>query len=503
MPSANMSISARKEQARLLLQGNRLAEAKTLYKEICRNARRDWEAWQMLGAIHGMLGEFAEAETCSRRAIELHPDAIGALLNLGNALMAQHKYEEATRCYRRILARNAREPQAHNNLGTLLKLQGRLEEAEASYREALRHAPHYPDALTNLGTVLQEQGRLEEALACYQRAVQLKPDHADALHNLGCGLIARGEFTPAVACYEHLLRIQPTNVRSWIALSSIHRQLRQFDKALACGERATVLEPQTADSYLNLGVTYQAMGEHSRAVAMYREALRYKPDFVDAHYFLATLGAEAAPTQSPVEYVTKLFDDYAERFDAHLTGELECRIPEYINAAVRRALGGSPPLLDVIDLGCGTGLLGRQLHDLARSLVGVDLSPKMIAKARTLGVYDELIVGDVLTPLSGTGTRYGLIAAADVFVYLGDLAPIFAGCRTALQPEGLFAFSVEALDASETFALRPSGRYAHATEYIHRLAKGAGLEEVSRERVTLRKEAGNPIAGDIYVFRLS
>lgn len=496
-----MTIHTKKAQAQSLLQANHLAEAKALYREICQSERRDWEAWQMLGAIHGMLGEFAEAETCSRKAIEMQPGATGALLNLGNALMAQHKYEEAIRCYRRVIERNPSDPQAHNNLGTLLKLQGRLEEAEASYREALRIAPHYPDALTNLGTVLQEQGHLDGALDCYRRAVQLKPDHADALHNLGCGLVAKGEFTPAATCYERLLRIQPANVKAWTVLASIYRQLRQFDKAIAYHGRTIALNPKSADVYLDLGATYQAMGERGKAEAMYREALQYKPDLVDAKYFLATLGTEATPPQSPSEYVTKLFDDYAERFDKHLTGELECRIPEFINVAVRRALGGSPPPLDVLDLGCGTGLMGRQLHNLARRLVGVDLSPKMVAKARALGVYDELVVGDILAPLSSVDTHYELIIAADVFVYLGDLAPIFAGCRAALKPGGLFAFSVEAEDGGETFVLRPSGRYAHTMKYVHRLANDTGLEEVSRERVMLRKEAGSPISGDIYVLR--
>lgn len=496
-----MSIRTKKERAQNLLKTNRLVEAKTLYHEICRSERHDWEAWQMLGAIHGMLGEFVEAETCSRHAIELRPDAIGALLNLGNALMAQQKYEEAMRCYRRILDRNPREPQAHNNLGTLLKMQGRFDEAAASYHEALRHAPHYPDALTNLGSVLQEQGRLAEAIACHQRALQLKPDHIDALHNLGCGLLARGELAPATVCYERLLQVQPANARTCMVLSSIHRQLRQFDKALSYGEKAIALEPINADAYVNLGTTYQAMDERDKAVSMYYAALQHKPQHVDAHYFLATLGVEAIPAQSPAEYIVKLFDDYAERFDKNLTNELECHIPEHLNAAVRRALANSPPsFLDMLDLGCGTGLLGRQLRDVVQRLVGVDLSPKMIAKARTLGIYDELIIGDVLSALTTTDT-YQLVAAADVFVYLGDLAPIFTACNLALQPGGLFAFSAEALDADETFILRPSGRYAHATEYIRKLAHTTGFIVLDLERIVLRKDAGKSIEGNIFILQ--
>ena len=49
----------------------------------------------------------------------------------------------------------------------------------------------------------------------------------------------------------------------------------------------------------------------------------------------------------------------------------------------------------VLDLGCGTGLAGAAIRPFCDWLVGVDLSPAMIAKARQKGLYDRLEVGEI------------------------------------------------------------------------------------------------------------
>ena len=156
--------------------------------------------------------------------------------------------------------------------------------------------------------------------------------------------------------------------------------------------------------------------------------------------------------------------------------------------------------MDIIDRGCGTGLCGLQFRDLARTLTGVDLSPKMLEKARERNVYDNLIVADLATVLRAPGASYDLIIAADVFIYIGDLAPVFDACRAALRTGGLFAFSLEAGEEDVPYILRTSGRYAHATGYIRMLAETAGLKVISHDHVIIRKEITDPIPGYIFVL---
>jgi predicted TPR repeat methyltransferase len=94
-----------------------------------------------------------------------------------------------------------------------------------------------------------------------------------------------------------------------------------------------------------------------------------------------------------------------------------------------------------------------------------------------------------------------LVISADVFVYVGDLQEVFAACHAALKPGGLFVFSVEAGDDSESFVLRKSGRYAHASGYIRSLSAATGFQEVERRAATLRKEENQDMQGYLYLLR--
>jgi tetratricopeptide (TPR) repeat protein len=108
---------------------------------------------------------------------------------------------EAEEAYRRTLQLNPDYVEALVNLGRLLQAQGRLHEAEDLYRRARTVQPDLAVAAFNLGTVLDEQRRLQEALEAYRAAVELDPDLADAHFNLS-GLYEQSGNT--VAAFRHL-----------------------------------------------------------------------------------------------------------------------------------------------------------------------------------------------------------------------------------------------------------------------------------------------------------
>ena len=490
-----------KNEALSQLQGGRLAEAKVSYRRLCESAPRDADSWSLLGAVHGMLGEFEQAEACCRRVIGLQPKAIGAYSNLGNALRFQGKLDEAEECYRQALELMPDYAEAHNNLGNLLREQGQPQEAETCYRQAIALAPNYADAHSNLGIAQRDQGQLTDAVANYRRALALDPNHRDAWYALGHALTEQGDLAVAAEVYEQLVRKHPQDARTWAALGGIYIQFKQFDKAIASCQQAIAYGPDCAEGYFRLGAVYQAMDQRDGAREMYQRALALEPKMASARYFLASLDNEAVSVECRNDHVRGIFDDYAERFDAHLVGDLGYRAPELLHRAVQRVLGDQGKELEVLDLGCGTGLCGVPFRDIAKRLTGVDLSPRMIRKARARGIYDELLLGDLLTPLQGQDARYDLIVAADVFIYVGNLAAVFAACQIALRPRGLFAFSTEHEPHTPSYVLRPSGRYAHSTEYIQALAHGTGFVEAGLEQADIRQEAGKPTDGRIFIFQ--
>ncbi|WP_395459772.1 class I SAM-dependent DNA methyltransferase [Azospirillum melinis] len=200
-------------------------------------------------------------------------------------------------------------------------------------------------------------------------------------------------------------------------------------------------------------------------------------------------------------YVRALFDRYADRFDQDLVGKLGYAAPDLLRSAVDRVMPAAAALR-ILDLGCGTGLAGVTFKPLAAHLAGVDLSPRMVEKARQRMLYEELSVGDVVEAMERTPSGWDLLVAADVLVYIGDLAAVFAAAARALVPGGHFAATVERLAdeaAVDPFVLGATRRYAHAEGYVRETAGMAGFTIRLMEPCTPRREKGVPVPGLLFV----
>jgi predicted TPR repeat methyltransferase len=126
----------------------------------------------------------------------------------------------------------------------------------------------------------------------------------------------------------------------------------------------------------------------------------------------------------------------------------------------------------------------------------------MIAKANKKGIYDETHVAGVEDYLNEAAAanpeRYDLVLAADVFVYIGDLAPIFAGIRKILAPGGMLAFTVET-HAEDGIKLLPTQRFAHGESYLRQRLNAARLAVQHLARTSVRSEKGDPVDGLVAV----
>jgi predicted TPR repeat methyltransferase len=149
----------------------------------------------------------------------------------------------------------------------------------------------------------------------------------------------------------------------------------------------------------------------------------------------------------------------------------------------------------MLDLGCGTGLVGMELAPIVGALDGVDLSALMLAKAAERGIYRRLLHGELLAVMEAQApASYELITAADVFIYTGKLDGVFAEAARLLSAGGYFSFSTEALEAGEAdYQILPSARYAHSRDYLLRLASENGLEVAELHHLPTRLERGQVI----------
>lgn len=324
--------------------------------------------------------------------------------------------------------------------------------------------PDWAAARRGLARALRDTGRGGEAVAEYREAVVLDPRDHGTLAELASLLIDAGDALAAAELLQPVLRNEPDDPALQAVAGRAWMALQETGKARAALERSIANDPSDRHG--------------ARGLLMRLES--GDPD-------------DLAPA-----YVRALFDRYADRFDRDLVEKLDYRAPALLRHAVDSFAGGASGLR-VLDLGCGTGLAGVTFRSLAGELVGVDLAPRMVEKARARGVYDQLEVADAVAALRAEAAAWDLVVAADVLVYLGDLGPLFESAAMALRPGGRLAATVERLEG-DGFALGPARRYAHAEAHLRDRAAVAGLGVALLEPCSPRRERGQPVQGLLFVL---
>lgn len=263
-------------------------------------------------------------------------------------------------------------------------------------------------------------------------------------------------------------------------------------------EQAIELEPGFASAWFMLGDLREQLGAWDEAIVAYTHACQSDPD--DRHgakLRLMRLGAEEVSSMPP-GYVRALFDQYAPRFNKTLVQDLDYCGPQVLLKAVlaaRHAARQPAHFKRVIDLGCGTGLAGREFASLSDELIGIDLSPGMIERARATGFYARLYVTDMLQGMCAeSDASANLVIAADAFVYVPKLEPLLREAVRVLKPQGLLAFTVET-HPGEGVILGRGLRYAHGEAYLRDAVADAGLAACAIVPASTRVEANEPVPG--------
>jgi predicted TPR repeat methyltransferase len=259
--------------------------------------------------------------------------------------------------------------------------------------------------------------------------------------------------------------------------------------------------PHWPPAHLALAKACLALGDIACAIAALKAALALDAvDRLGARVLLAQIEGHAAQDAMPDAYVAGLFDEYAPRFDRHLTGTLKYRAPELILALLDEHAGGKRDFRQGLDLGCGTGLMARALQRRCTALTGVDLSAGMLEIAARSALYDRLARAGLLDFLANEpASGQDLVLAADVFCYVPDLRPVFVEVARVLVSGGLFAFSIQTRDG-EGVTIGGDSRVHHTLAYVRACAALAGLM-ISREEIaSTREDRGEPVPGALFLL---
>jgi predicted TPR repeat methyltransferase len=331
-----------------------------------------------------------------------------------------------------------------------------------------------PDATTlnERATSALYGGLPDVAISLYKRALEQKPNDPSLLYNLANAFYAAGQIHHAKQYYKRTLKADPTDT--------------------ACHYNyASILEQE---------------GHRWKAAWHYWRLLKLDPQCTAARYRLHIL-LKCTPQAAPLDYVERLFDGYASSFEASLRDKLQYQGAHtlarlIIEKALPLTSGGFAHMLD---LGCGTGLMGQILHHHATQLTGVDLSGAMLEEARRKNCYQHLHHAEITTFLKQHIGHFDLITSADTLPYTGNLTSFFKALPLVLAPQAIVALTVEKPSLynglRHGYSVTFPGRFQHRKNYILRLADKAGLECLHHESAPLRIEQGKWLAGNFYIFR--
>lgn len=344
---------------------------------------------------------------------------------------------------------------------------------------------------------LHQDGEFAAAVSLLDDILELNPKHVAAWRLYAGALRALGRTGDAADAEKRGNAVEAGHTADVGASLLFHGDLK---RGRALFERALALDPDCVSAHWLLGDIEGREGADDRALAHYRRCLEIDPTRTGPAYMIAAMGEGDVPDKAPGDYVIDFFDWYAEEFDKHLTENLNYNGPQQVAGTLRvlRPDGVGP----AIDLGCGTGLAGIAVQGLTGPIIGVDLSTEMLRKAEGRGIYARLIEDDLLPVMQAQpDSSADAIIAADVFVYVGELAPLFDECRRVLAPGGIFIATFEdALESTDTWKLEHSGRYTHALAYLEKIAADAGFSNVESSPIVLREEYGEPVRSLLLSF---
>lgn len=516
-----------------LHQSGQLDAAKKGYLALLKQNPRQPDILHALGILSIQQDNTNAAIDYLQKAATLQPANQNIQLHLANALKQQGLFNQAADVLQKTLTQFPDYIAAYNNLGTVYFALGKWDEAIASYKTAIDKQANYVDAYYNLGLAYSKKNAFEDAIRTYKTLLDYAPDHFPARFHLACIYMQQNQLDAAIAefliissvhayhfetesnlatCYLRLgnlksarqhyinaIKIHPTDTQLLFNLGYISTQLGDTDQAIQFYQRTVQANPDLFAAHNNVGVAFLAKGHPEFALHHFQEALRIQPNNKTIAYTVQMLSQNQRLLAAPPDYIQSLFDAYADHYETHLMKALDYQIPKDFMGVLSGFIKKSHPL-DVLDLGCGTGLCGVGIKPYAKSLIGVDISQNMLDVALQKKLYDQLIQADFMNWLPDHTKAFDLIMAGDVIVYIGDLTTLFQEISRALRDSGLFIFNAE-INETDDYKMNQSGRFSHSKRYIETLAKQFAFKIVKYQTSTTRLQNNEPVPGHLFLLQ--
>ena len=486
-----------------LFQLNEAENAEPLLRKAIAINSNEADYHSNLGLVLQDTGRLNEALEAFRIAVALQPDFREALISLARLELKLKLSADAASTFRRIVGIDETDTSLLRDFVAALIENNELPEAEQLCNQALAIDPANVDSLVSLGHLQQAMNLPDVAATTYLAALKIDPFNVRATNNIGTICMNRNEPQNALDWFLNAVRLDGEFVEAMFNAGVAYQELGNVDSAANYFNAALSKKKDLPRAYRYLSEIYRVSGRSELQQRTLKAWLEVSPDSATAKHLLAASQGDSGVLRASDDFIREEFDDFADSFDERLK-KLDYATPAKLIDLLGRQEIAARGLDRALDAGCGTGLCGNGIRRFAKTIVGVDLSGKMLEQASQLEVYSELIEDELDAYMRSRPLAFDLVVSADTLVYFGALESVLEAAAITMNPSGILAFSVELSKNSDAddYRLQNSGRYCHSRAYVVSCLSDAGFEVLVEDATAIRIEANKPVTGLLVVARL-
>lgn len=473
------------EIALLFLQDNDLQMARKYWKNAIDLDARYYEARANMAFSYRIDNMGKAIEDLERLGQEASEEAI-VFFYLAKLYMKKQLWDKAWTSAVKAKNLAPTSDEVRVLLGLLSCQENKVDNAKIYFTKAEILNPNNVAAIMGLADLYSRESNYAEAEKRYRRVIELDAKNFDTHNNYAEMLQKSGRLSEALEEYRAAVLINPTSAEVSNNLGVILRDLGEYDEALGLMFNALNLNPSLDEISVNIieTLTMLAYQDVDKASLIAKNWQKKYSDNVFAKKICAVL--EGKNSEVDKVYSKKLFDNFADNYELVMQN-LGYSIPMAMAGIVGYVQGR------IVDLGCGTGLVGAVIKNDENYIIGVDISQNMLQEAAKKKVYDELVCADIVEYLE-QNHDFDWVFAADVCGYISDINDIVKKLKNKK-----IVFSIEVTDEVLKCKTGISGRYMHNPEYIEKVLQQNGFDDICKHELVLRSEKGQPVKGMIFM----
>ena len=235
----DLSATAHAMLAYTLLRENKPADSLKEYTRAASMEKPSATTLQRVGQDYVLLGDWADADKWTLRAVQMNPSDADGWYSLGRIRYSEQRFSDALSCFQQVLKLSPKNVKAENNLGLAYEAMNQVDAAMGAYRQAIEWQNQGPrdqlseEPLLNLGVVLLHRNELTEAEGLLTKAAVLAPKDPRIHEQLGHLYMQKADYGPAEHELQQACQLDPKNSSLHFLLGQVYRHLGKLQEAKA------------------------------------------------------------------------------------------------------------------------------------------------------------------------------------------------------------------------------------------------------------------------------